>query len=73
MRGRAVSDEVETPQSISVRYGIGRRVRIVPIDRTGTVVAVMVEMGGVTNYRIRTWDDESVREIWCYPGELEGA
>lgn len=54
-----------------VQYAVGQRVRVVEADKTGKIVGILLNLGGLTEYRVRIWLDDEPREIWCHPGELE--
>lgn len=56
--------------TIEFDYSIGDAVRIVDIDRTGRVIALLRDNDGVS-YRVTYWDNGQRRTEWLFLYEIK--
>lgn len=50
-------------------YKLKQRVRLIDIDRTGLIEAILTDSDGVS-YRVRYWDQCERKVVWVWPDEI---
>ena len=57
-------------ETMTIEYGLGDYVIVVPINVPGRIVAIMIDQHGI-QYLTRYWDDGQPNTNWIFQNELE--